>query len=198
MLVQVPSDEPQLHYLRHFLLLAAFSGLLLAPGVSMPVHGFFDGLSWRSLSGIDAQFALYGLLHALAVAVSLRSRPPGWRLPVFLAGAALLDVGVLHLGSALLRGPAAPSWLVILVPACVGALVYAALTRLLVRIRAASIAAAPFACWFGCLAGMAGTHLLSSPKLLIVAWWFAFSAWLYAADRWPSLARRAIALPRKA
>jgi hypothetical protein len=191
MLVQSARDEPQLHYPRHFALLAAFSGLMLVPGAWRTIHGFLDELHWRSLSGMDAEFALYGLLHASAVAVSLRFRPPAWRLSMFLGAATALDVGVLHLGSTLLRGPSAPSWLVIFVPACAGALAYAGIARLLVRFRATSIAAAPLACWFGCLAGMAGTHILSSPRLLIVAWWFAFSAWLYAADRWPSLVRRA-------
>lgn len=191
MLVQATPDEPQLHYLRHFVLLGAFSGLLLAPAASRPIHGFLDGLSWRSLSGIDAEFALYGLLHALAVVVSLRTRPRAWRAAIVLVAAAFLDVCVLHLGTALWDGRSAPSWPVILVPACAGALAYAAVIRLLVRLHAASVAAAPAVCWFGCLAGMIVAHFIWTPTVLIACWWFAFSAWLYGAERWPSLARRA-------
>jgi hypothetical protein len=184
-------DEPQLHYLAHFALLAAISSLLLVPATSKPIHGFLDGLRWRSLSGIDAEFALYGLMHALAVAVTLRSRPPAWRLLVFLTAAAVLDIGVFRFGAALWDGGSAPNWPVILIPACAGALAYAVLIRLLIRFRAAAIAAAPVAGWFGCLAGMAAAHLAPTPALLIVGWWLAFSVWLYYADRWPSLARRA-------
>jgi hypothetical protein len=193
MLVQREPGGPQLHYLRHFVLLAIIAAVLLTPVIAKPLYGLRDRLSWHGVSGYDAEFALYGLLHALAVSVSLRGHRPVWRLPAFVIAAALLNVGVLHLGLLIVRLQSAPisSAPVILVPACLGAIAYGLLARLPLRFRASWIPLAPVACFFGSLLGMIGAHLVSNFTMLMAVWWFAFSAWLYCADQWSALVRRA-------
>jgi hypothetical protein len=193
MLVQPPPGGPQLHYRRHFVLLGLVSAVLVIPGVAKSLYALGGAPAWHGISGFDALFALCGFLHALIVAVSLRAKPPLWRPLVFIAGASFLNLCVLHLGffivsleaGAVATGPA------ILVSACVGACAYASLTRLLLRFRLVFIALAPVACLFGSLAGTIGAHFASNFMVLTIAWWFAFSAWLYGADQWPTLAQRA-------
>jgi hypothetical protein len=193
MLVQPECRGPQLHYARHFALLALIAGALLVPAIAHSLYGLGARPSRHGLSGLDALFALIGCLHALAVAACLRGRRPLWRPVAFVAAAALLDVGVLHLGLVVARLQSEPSASgpAILAAACSGAVAYAFLTRLLVRFRRAWIALAPIVCLFGALAGMAGARLASNFVLLTIAWWFAFSAWLYCADQWLELVRRA-------
>jgi hypothetical protein len=193
MLVQPPPDGPQLHYARHFVLLGLISAVLLIPGVAKALYALGGGPGWHGISGFDALFALCGFLHALTVAVSLRRKPPLWRAAALVAGASLLNVAVLHLGFFVVRLGAGPvaTGPAILISACLGAGAYASLTRLLLRFRLGFIALAPVACLFGSLAGTIGAHFASNFMVLTVAWWFAFSAWLYGADQWPALARRA-------
>jgi hypothetical protein len=190
MLVHPELGEPQLHYLRHFVLLGLMAVVLLS--VAKPLYALREHAS-SLISGFDAQFVLYGLLHALAVAVSLRGRRPFWRPAAFVLAAPLLNVGVLHLGTAIVHGEALSSagWLVILAPACLGAIAYALLTRLVLRFRWAWLALAPVAGLVGAVAGILGTRLVSDFTVLAAAWWFAFSAWIYCADQWLALVARA-------
>jgi hypothetical protein len=192
-LVQREPGGPQLHYLRHFLLLAIIAAALLTPVIAKPLFGLRDRLSAHGLSGYDAEFALYGLLHAVAVIASLRGHRPLWRLPAFVIAAAFLDVAVLHLGLLIVSLQSAPgsSAPVILVPACLGAAAYGLLARLLLRFRAGWIPLAAVACLCGALLGMIAAHLVSNFTMLMAGWWFAFSAWLYCADQWSALVRRA-------
>jgi hypothetical protein len=193
MLVRSGPAGPQLRYGLHFSLLALTSAALLVPAIAQSLYRLGARPSWHGLSGFDALFALTGCLHALTVAACLRGRRPLWRPVAFVLAAALLDVGVLRLGLLVARLQSEPSASgpAILAAACSGAVAYALLTRVLVRFRLAWIALAPVACLFGALAGLAGARLVSNFVLLMIAWWFAFSAWLYCADQWLELVRRA-------
>jgi hypothetical protein len=192
MLVHAQAGSPQLNYRRHFTILALLAAVLVIPALARPWHELRNRFAWHAFTGYDAEFALLGLLHALAVVASLRRRPPLWRPLIFVVAAALLNVGVLHMGYALLRAQTAPisSAPAILIPACLGAAAYALLTRLLLRFRVAWIALAPAACLAGSLAGMVVARLWSDFTALMIGWWFAFSAWLYCADLWLELVRR--------
>jgi hypothetical protein len=193
MVVHPGPGGPQLHYPRHFVLLGLIGAVLLIPSVAKPLYALGAQPSRHGLSGFDALFALYGLLHALAVAASLCGHRPFWRPVVFVVAAALLNVGVLHLGLVIARLQSEPVAMgpVILVSAGVGAGAYALLARLLLRFRWAWIALAPVACLFGALGGMIGAHFASNFMVLMIAWWLAFSVWLYCADQWLDLVRRA-------
>ena len=81
----------RLFYRRHFAWLAAFSILLV--------------LTNRLLlaAGISLSFAMYGALHALALALTLRVRQPVRRMVVFVGVAAALSVAALQAGLAALK-----------------------------------------------------------------------------------------------
>ena len=169
-----------LRYGRHFLLLTAFSVLL----------GLFNRL--QPPGGLWVMWASYGALHAAALAGSLRSPRPLWKVCLFVAVASALTVAAVR------AGIFGRQFLTAL-PRCVG--LYAALgissalgaAAYGISIRrfgfypmtAASIAVTSMGCMLASCAALsvvARWHLVG-PWCLAVSWWYAYSAGLWCWDR---------------
>jgi hypothetical protein len=173
--------QRQLYCARHFALLASIAALLsltraahLAPGVS-------------------SQFALYGALHAGALALSMRLRRSAWRQLGFLGAAALLSLLTVRLGLAGLplaatlapgTGPVAMLGL----SSLGGGLGYGFLLRGVLNYRLPLAALAPTA--LACASAAVGALIvgrrvqLLSGLWLAVPWWLVFSAGLCCDDSW--------------
>jgi hypothetical protein len=174
-----------LNYARHFGLLGCFTAALAVAGSS------------AGPGSIGSQFALYGALHAAALALSIVGSvgPSIGRRLLFVALAAILALSTARLGLLglhLVGGVGSAGPLAILaVCASVGALAYGALlrgvlmtpgdlgTRLSVRalvmtaLGCAAVAPASFA---------VGRELHANGVLwLVTPWWFAFSCGLWVA-----------------
>jgi hypothetical protein len=175
-----------IQYARHFALLGLLTAAL---AVAQPIAGSL---------GIRFEFALYGALHAAALALSMvgGARPSGARRLLFIAAAATLALATARLGLFGLRvvgglGGSGGPWVILAVCAALGALAYGALIRVVLgtpggmvwsrrSVGATSLgcAAAVSAC---CAAGR-GFHT-ASPLLLVAPWWFALSGGLWLAGR---------------
>jgi hypothetical protein len=162
--MQGPGAEPQLRYRRHAELVAT-AALGIAAVRSFTAH-----------IPVAFAFACYGALHALAVALCLRPRPPPRRALAFVAAAALQSGLLARLGFValpLLAGADidAAALLVVAASAFIGALGYGALLRGLLRypVGAAPFVTIAFACT---LAACAGSTWLA------ILWWLAFSGGL--------------------
>jgi hypothetical protein len=169
-------------YLRHFLLLGAFS---VALAVISRLH---------LLSNLDASFALYGALHAAALVLSLGTRPSGWRQCLFIVIAAALCNMTLHLGIWVMhflgRLPDNIGLYTALgVTAWVGAVTYGISIRLwgIRRLKPRSLALIGLGCALATYAAFLSLgHFHSLGRWwLPMLWWFAFSGGLWYHDRRP-------------
>ena len=173
------SVHRQLNYVRHFTLLLVMAVFLV---LSSP---------WRAAPGPAAAFALYGALHASAVAVSLRARPPLGRQMLLIGMAALLSfaTAILSLRAvplvAALHGLAGPL-AVVCAASFLGALAYGMLIRSLwvQELSIGALASTAAACVGAACAGFfAGIHLQRLGSLwLAIPWWLAFSGSLWYHD----------------
>jgi hypothetical protein len=170
------------HYLRHFLLLGAF-------GISLAV---FSRL--HLLSNLDATFALYGALHAVALVLSLGARRPGWRQCLFIVLAAGLSVMTLHVGIWIMhRLGGLPGniglYTALGVAAWVGAVAYGISIRLcgIHRLKLRALAVIGLGCALATYAAFLTLgHFHSLGRWwLAVLWWFALSSGLWYHDRRP-------------
>jgi hypothetical protein len=169
-------------YLRHFLLLGAFSvGLAVISRLHL-------------LSNLDASFALYGALHAAALVLSLGARRSGWVQCLFIVLAAALCVMTLHLGLWIMHGlgrlPGSIALYTALgVAAWAGAVTYGISVRLwgIRRIKPRSLALIGLGCAAATyIAFLTLAHVHSLGRWwLTVLWWFAFSGGLWIDDRRP-------------
>lgn len=154
---------------RHFALLVGLAAALVLAGAPR--------------GATAPQFALYGALHAAALACSVRARPSIARGLLFSAAAALLSVLVAWLGLLTLRAALAPVAAVVFGAGALGALAYGGLIRrcLAPRLGARLLPAIAL--------GAAGAALgafelcrrvhAASGLWLALAWWFALSAGLW-------------------
>jgi hypothetical protein len=148
--------------------------------------------------GIGSQFALYGALHAGALALSIvgGSRLSAGRRLLFVALAAILALSTARLGLLGLHlagdraGPAGP-WAILAACAGLGALAYGLLIRGVLmnpgdiggRPSAISLGAISLGCaaaTSACLAAGRGLHA-AGVLWLVAPWWFAFSGGLWYA-----------------
>jgi hypothetical protein len=171
------------NYARHFVLLGSFAAALAIAGP-------------RGLAGIGAQFALYGALHATALALSLMGGArlsPGRSLSL-VAGAAILALATARLGVFGLHavsglGGSAGPFAILAACAGLGALAYGALIRAVLanacnalgRLRMKSLVATSLGCVAATSMSFAASRgLYASGVLWVVApWWFAFSGGLW-------------------
>jgi hypothetical protein len=167
-------------YPMHFLLLTGFCVLIGAT-------------SRLNLIGtLSMRFATYGVLHALALALSVQGRQPLWRLCLFIASAAALSVLTLHL--ALLAGlffKAAPgnaaSYSLLGLCAAIGAINYGILIRWcgLYALTVRALAGLSIICVSAALIALfaAGQSRFLGPWWIAASWWCGFSSGLWYFDR---------------
>ncbi len=166
-------------YPRHFLLLICLSVLL----VVMPrAHASSD---------LNASFAMYGALHASALALTLRARQPIWRKCLFVAIAAGLSVLTLRIGMAgshlseTLPGNVG-LYAALGFSAVTGALIYGILVRLfwISAMTLRSLAIISLSCLLAAFVALfTGSHFhVLGPWWLAVLWWHAFSGALWFRD----------------
>jgi hypothetical protein len=168
-----------LHYARHFSLLACFSILL---GVVARLRLSMD---------LVASFALYGALHATALALALRARQPFWRCVLFIALAAGLSAMTFRAGlfAAQRSGPLGniALYAVFGLSAMAGAVTYGILIRRVGIFELTLRELALISCGCTLAADIAYVTLAQAPSLgrswLAVLWWFAFSGGLWYCDR---------------
>lgn len=150
---------------------------------------------WRVEPGAGSAFAVYGALHASALAVSLRVRKPLSRQALFVAAAALLSMLTVRAALYAMRFAgelsALAGALVLLASAsAVGAFGYAILIRKVLKyeFRVAAQAAASLLCVAATFAGfLAGRHYRVLSSLWVaIPWWFAFSGSLWYYERFRS------------
>jgi hypothetical protein len=168
-----------LHYFRHFALLVCIAAGILALRGRLAL----DAASW---------FALYGALHAGALAASLRVRQPWWRSLLFIAVAAGLAMSFARLGLFGMRYagilPGASGAVAVLGTASwLGAFAYGSLIRRfgLPEFPLGPLAATSSACALAALAvlGTVGHSPVRGAVWLTIAWWFTFSAGLWYHER---------------
>ena len=168
--------QAQLHYARHFALLASIAGLLAVTTV------------WRAPAGIDIAFASYGAFHAGSLTASLRSPPSHWRRVMFVVAAAVVSVLATHAGIAFFWSVRGFSQIMfftaIAVSSIAGAVAYGLLLRSVLDFRfpIVGMAMAPAVSAPAALAAYAAGGLNQLGLWVAVAWWFAFSGWLWYAD----------------
>ena len=176
----MPHGCGQLYYRRHFSLLIGMAVLLAIASRS------------STMPGLLGAYALYGAMHASAVALSLRRSQPMRRMLPFIAAAALLSLSAAYLGmraaplAALPLGISGPR-AVLAGCSIAGALGYGFLIRALrmLEIGGSALALIALACALATGAAFhAGVHSrpLGSVSLAI-AWWCAFSGGLWVRDR---------------
>ena len=145
---------------------------------------------WPSL-GFFASFAVYGALHATALALALRIRPPIWRRGLFIVLAAglsamTLRVGVFAGGLSATLGSGAP-YAVFGFSATAGAVAYGILIRRIGIFELTSRELALISLGCALAADLAYFSLARWPALgrgwLVILWWFAFSGGLWYCDR---------------
>jgi hypothetical protein len=175
----MPAVKGHLHYARHFTVLLCISGLLIVIGPA------------RLAAGPQSAFALYGALHASAVAVSVRARQPLRRQMLFISTAALLSMLTADLGLygarfigtlPWLSGPSVP----LILASAIGAIAYGTLiSKLKVHdFKLSALATAALVCALTTfLAFIAGSHYQVLGGLwLAIPWWLAFSVCLWYYD----------------
>ena len=166
-------------YPRHFLLLICLSVLLaVIPRPHAP-------------SDLNASFALYGALHASALALTLRARQPIWQKCLFVAIAAGLSVMTLRIGmvgshlSETFPGNVG-LYAALGFSAATGALIYGMLVRLfwISAMTSRSLAIISLSCLLASfIALFTGSHFhVLGPWWLAVLWWHAFSGALWFRD----------------
>jgi hypothetical protein len=170
-----------LRFSRHFLLLAAAVIVIVALNAANPFSEPFL-----------PSFALYGALHAAALAVAIQASHSLPRKGLFIVLAAALNVAVLYAGifSLEVLGKAFASlrlYIALSVCAMFGAMAYGLLIRAFwyPALRPRAIAQIAFGCAFA-TAGALGIENLAIPIgtwSLAAVWWFAFSLGLWHVDR---------------
>jgi hypothetical protein len=154
---------------------------------------FLGVVSRLHLTGsLPVSFALYGLLHALALVLALRARQAIWRRCLFIVIAASLSVMTLRFGLFGRQLSGAPPGIVGLysllgLAAAIGAVAYGILIRLfgMYALTAASLAAIAVGCVlaaFVALFTVSHFHFFG-PWWLAVLWWYAFSGALWYFDQ---------------
>jgi len=166
-----------LYYARHFALLACLAALLAATR------------RWNPAIGVVAAFGIYGALHAAALAVTLRARPPAGRRLWFVVIASSLSMlsVALGLGARFIGGSMgmAQTALLLSLSSGIGAASYASLIR---RFFGAHLAPSAFArIVLGCIAAtlvvlVSGIYLKGAGLWVAVSWWFAVSLGLWVHD----------------
>jgi hypothetical protein len=160
-------------------LLACFSTLIGVVTVLRPSQGLF------------ASFAVYGALHATALALALRARLPWWRRGLFIVLAAGLSAMTLRVGlfagglSATLGNGAL--YAVFGLSAMAGAVMYGILIRRVGIFELTLRELALISCGCALAADLAYVALAHLPALgrwwLAVLWWFAFSGGLWYCEQ---------------
>jgi hypothetical protein len=167
-------------YPRHFLLLICLSVLL---AVTSRPHASSD---------LNAFFALYGALHASALALTLRARQPIGQKCLFVVIAAGLSVITFHVGMAgrhlseALPGNAG-LYTALGFSAVTGAVIYGILVRLfwISAMTKGSLAVISLSCLLAAYAALfTGSRFhVFGPWWLAVLWWHAFSGALWYCDQ---------------
>ena len=167
-------------YPRHFLLLICLSVLV---AVAPRPH---------ASSGLNASFALYGALHASALALTLRARRPIRQKCLFVAIAAGLSVIALRVAMVgrhlfeTLPGNAG-LYAALGFSAVTGALIYGILVRLfwISAMPSTSLAIISLSCLLATFAALfTGTYFhVLGPWWLAVLWWHAYSGALWYCDQ---------------
>jgi hypothetical protein len=170
----------RLLYLRHSLLLVGF--------------GIFLDIATRArlVNDMTSAFALYGALHATALALALRAPQPLWRSVLFVIVAAGLSVMTLRMGligmhmTGSLPGNLG-LYLTLGLSAMIGATSYGVLTRFygIPELTPAALAIISAACMLATYAAffiLAHTHWFGG-WLLAFFWWCAFSGGLWYWDQ---------------
>lgn len=170
------------NYPRHFVLLGLFTAALAIAGP-------------RSLTGIGGRFALYGALHAAALALSVagRAQPSPTRRLGFVAAAALLALATARLGlfgmraASVLGGSGGP-FAILAACAALGALAYGALIRVVLtnprnagqRFWVKPLMVSSIGCAAATSLSLAVSRGLHTAGVLwlVAPWWFAFSGGL--------------------
>jgi hypothetical protein len=169
-------------YSRHFSLLSAFAALTcVLSRLSFP-------------ASLPVAFALYGALHAVALALSLRSLLSPGRSTLFVAAAAALSALIFHLGifgahlfASLPKGFG--SYVALGFASIIGAMTYGVCVRLFKLCRLTGTALIMIS--LGCVSAssLALLTLIQFPFLgpwwLAIAWWYAFSGGLWFCHRRP-------------
>jgi hypothetical protein len=166
-------------YPRHFLLLTGFSVSLV---VIARLH---------LLSDLSVSFALYGALHASALALTLRARQPLWRRCLFIAMAAGLSVMTLRVGILGMRllGTLPGNlglYTALGFSAVIGAVTYGISIRLfgILKLTLKTLAVVSIGCMVAAYVAfftLAYFHSLGR-WWLVVLWWYAFSGGLWYSD----------------
>ena len=167
-------------YARHFLLLTAFAVLA---GV----------LCWLHLTiEVSLSFALYGALHASALALSLRVHHPVWRKFLFIVIAAALSLMTVRAGilatqlSPTLAGNVGRHTVLGLV-AAMGAVTYGIAIRAFgfYKLSAGLLATIAIGCMLAALLALftLGYVQFLGQSWLAIPWWYAFSAGLWYSDQ---------------
>jgi hypothetical protein len=167
-----------LYYARHFALLACLAAVLAATRGSSPAIG------------VVATFGIYGALHAAAVAVTLRRRPPvGRRLRFVVIGASLsmLSVVLGMCASRFMGGSMGivQTALLLSLSSGIGAATYASLIRrfLGAHLTLSAIVTVVLGCIVATLAVLvSGIYLKGGVLWVAVSWWFALSLGLWVHD----------------
>ena len=167
-----------LYYARHFALLACLAALLAATR------------RWNPAIGVVAAFGIYGALHAAALAVTLRARPPAGRRLWFVVIASSLSMlsVALGLGARRFIGGSmgmAQTALLLSLSSGIGAASYASLIRRFFGAHLAPSAIARIV--LGCIAAtlvvlVSGIYLKGAGLWVAVSWWFAVSLGLWVHD----------------
>ena len=167
-------------YPRHFLVLTSLGVLLtVMPRPHIP-------------SDLNTSFALYGALHASALALTLRARQPIWQKCLFVVIAAGLSVMTLRAGiigrhlAETLPGNAG-LYTALGFSAAAGALIYGILVRVfwISTITAGSLAVISLSCLSAAFVALiTGNHFhVLGTWWLAVLWWHAFSGALWYCDQ---------------
>ncbi len=169
--------QAQLHYARHFALLASIAALL---GISAP---------WRTPAGIDVAFASYGALHAGSIAISLRARRELWRRLLFVLAAAVISASATHAGIEFFRlaprSDAVTALFAIALSSIVGALAYGLLLRSVLEFTLPlhALVWVPVVCALAALTAFRVGGFTLMGVWMAAAWWLAFSGSLWYLDR---------------
>jgi hypothetical protein len=167
-----------LYYARHFCLLACLAAVLAATR------------GWSPAIGVVATYGIYGALHASALAVTLRARPPGGRRLRFVVIAASLSMLSVALGlcaSHFIGGSMGivQTALLLSLSSGIGAATYASLIRRFfgARLTLSAIVTVVLGCIVAALAVLvSGIYLKGGGLWVAVSWWFAMSLGLWFYD----------------
>lgn len=167
-----------LFYPRHFCLLVCLAAILAATR------------GWNPAIGVVATYGIYGALHASALAVTLRARPPARRRMRFVVIAASLSMLSVALGlcaSRFIGGSVGMTQTALLLSLSsgIGAATYASLIRRFfgARLTLSAIVTVVLGCIVATLAVLAsGIYLKGGGLWVAISWWFALSLGLWVHD----------------